>query len=431
MKLTTITRALLLASFAGIAGVATAHDMVPGQKQDVLLQNAVVHTVENGVLTDTDVLVQNGKVTAIGKDLKVPAGVSAQDLAGQHIYPSAIALATQLGLIEIEAVRATDDTTEVTDTNPDLNAQISFNADSELLPVTRSNGIGHVEVFPAGRLLMGQSAVMSLDSWNFNDATVKAHVGLHINWPRASVSNSPWVRKSAEDQKADNAKRLAQLKAYFVQAKDYYLAHKAGKTNGKDSRWHAMLPVFDGQLPLYVHADEQRQIEQAVAFAKEQGAKLVIVGGRDSWRVTSLLKANNVAVVYTAPYGLPSREDEDYDQAFKTPKMLEDAGVKYAIALGGSWDNRNLVFAAGMSVNYGLTNEQALRAITLSPAEITGTAGSLGSIKVGKAANLVVSTGDLLDYTGSQVQALYLDGRKVDLNDRQKQLYHKYSQKAE
>jgi imidazolonepropionase-like amidohydrolase len=187
--------------------------------------------------------------------------------------------------------------------------------------------------------------------------------------------------------------------------------------------------VFKGERPLFVHADDLRQIKQAMDLAKQYQLKLVIVGGRDSWRMADELAAAKVAVVFTAPYGIPERDDEANNTAFQTPALLQKAGVKFALSLDGYWDTRNVVFGAGQAISYGLTQEQALAAVTINAAQIAGVADKIGSLEVGKAATVVVSDGDIFDYLTHKVSAMWIDGREVTLNDRNKQLHQKYSQK--
>ena len=432
MKFNKICLGLSVAAMAGLSiGSAAAHDMVPGKAQSgpLLLTGLTVHTVTNGVKNDTDVLIVDGKIAALGQDLTEPEGATVLALDGKHLYPGLIALANQLGLIEIEAVRATDDSTEVTQTNPDIKAKVAYNADSEVIPTIRSNGFAYSMVYPSGSMLMGQSSLMQLDAWNYQDAVVADGTGLHVRWPNASTLGSRWNPKPADEVRKANAKQLEKLQQYFKDAKAYYDAEQAGLNKGVDSRWHEMLSVFDGKRPLFVHADDERQIRQAMLLANEYQLKLTIVGGRDSWRLADELSAAKVAVIYTAPYGLPTRGDENYSQAFVVPKTLQDAGVQYALSLDGYWDTRNLVFAAGQAISFGLTPEQALRSVTINAAQIAGVADKIGSIEVGKAASLVVSEGDIFDYLGHKVTHLWIDGRAVDLNNRHKQLHDKYRQR--
>lgn len=412
------------------SALALAVNPVPGpvQSQPILLKNATVHSVVAAPAIQ-DVLLDGGKIVAMGHNLAAPEQALVQDLTGKHLYPGLIALINQLGLIEVEAVRATRDDREVTPTNPDLRAEIAFNADSVVIPTIRSNGFSHSLIYPSGSMITGRSALMQLDGWNWQDALVQSAVGLHVNWPRMSLQSGWWVRDTVAQQQQRQREQLQQLQSYFQQAHAYYLAEQAGQNRGVDSRWHAMLAFFDQKLPLFVHADDPRQIRQAMLLAKQYDVALVIVGGRDSWRMADELAQHNVAVIYTAPYGLPTRGDEAYDQAFSAPGILKQAGVRFALSLDGFWDTRNLVFAAGHVTRYGLDPAAALQALTLDAAKIAGVAERLGSIEVGKSASLVVSSGDIFDYLGHQIEHMWIDGRVVDLDNRHKQLHRRYQQR--
>jgi imidazolonepropionase-like amidohydrolase len=421
---------MVVLSGLSLSPLALAVNPVPGatQSQPILLHNATVHTAVGEAMVQ-DVLLVDGKIAAVGQQLDLPADTERYDLTGKHLYPGLIALINQLGLIEVEAVRATRDDREVTETNPDLQVQVAFNADSVVIPTIRSNGFSHSLIYPSGSMIAGRSALMQLDGWNWQDALVQSDVGLHINWPSMTIRTGWRSQQSPDKQREQQQKQLEQLQQYFSQAQAYYLAEQAGKNRGKDSRWHSMLPFFAGELPLFVHADDPRQIRQAMLLAEKYRAKLVIVGGRDSWRLADELAAADVAVIYTAPFDLPARGDEAYDQAFMAPGILRAAGVKVALSLDGFWDTRNLVFATGHVTRYGLSKQDALRALTLDAAKIAGVAERLGSIEVGKSASLVVSDGDIFDYLGHQVEMMWIDGRSVDLDNRHKQLHQRYQQR--
>ncbi|NRA61292.1 MAG: amidohydrolase family protein [Psychrobium sp.] len=413
----------------GMTQLSIAHDMVPGKKQSqaILISGATLHTVSNGVLANTDILFNHGKITAIGSNLNTPANTKVIDASGKHVYPGLISMASQLGLREIESVKATVDIREVGEDNPHLLAHVAYNPDSEIIPTIRANGITHVQVTPAGHLLGGQSSVINLDAWNVDDGLVKGAVGIHLFWPSKPAS---WVSEKRLPKALTRYQdRLTRMYDYFEQSKRYYNAYQADKHIAKDVRWHAMLGLWQGDKTLYVHATEITEIEQAMRFAQQQTIKLVIVGGNDAWMVAKQLAEQDVAVVYTNAFGLPERGDEDIDQAFKSPAMLHQAGVTLAIGYESAWDSRSLAFAAGMASSYGLSKEQALRAITLTPAQLMGVDKILGSLEVGKSASLIISQGDVLDYQGHKVELMFIDGRLVDLNNRHRQLYNKYRQK--
>lgn len=426
--LTTVSAALVSAL---TLNSAAAHDEIPGEKQSnpIVLQGGTLHTVSDGVLTNSDLVFENGKITAIGQDVSIPDGAEVIDISGQHVYPGVIAMDTTIGLNEIEAVRATRDAREVGDVHPEVAGHIAFNADSEIIPTVRYHGITHAQVAPEGSLVAGQSSLMNLDGWNYQDALVAAEMGVHVSWPRTYVVNTWWESRSPEEQRKANEESRQQLMKVFADAKAYYDAKQADRKIDLDQRWEAMMGLFDGSKKLYVHADDKRQLEQAIDTSQEYGFELVLMGARDAWRIADKLAELNVPVVFGSPYGLPARNDEGYDQAFATPARLAEAGVNFAISYPGYWDVRNLPFAAGNAVAFGLEQQQALAAITLKPAEIMGVADKLGSLEVGKSASLSVSEGDLLDPIGQKLTHLYIDGRQVSLSSRHTELYEKYRQK--
>lgn len=428
-KLLTTVSAALVSALA--LNSAMAHDQIPGDKQEspIVLQGGTLHTVANGVLTDSDLVFENGKITAIGRNVSIPDGAEVIDISGQHVYPGVIAMDTTIGLNEIEAVRATRDAREVGDVHPEVAGHIAFNADSEIIPTVRYHGITHAQVVPEGSLVNGQSSLMHLDGWNYQDALVSGELGVHVSWPRTYVVNTWWERRSADEQRKANEESRQQLMEVFADAKAYYDAKQADRPIPLDQRWEAMLGLFDGSKKLYVHANDKRQLEQAIDTSQEYGFELVLMGARDAWRIADKLAELNIPVVFGSPYGLPARNDEGYDQDFSSPARLAEAGVNFAISYPGYWDVRNLPFAAGNAVAFGLDQQQALAAITLKPAEFLGVADKLGSLEVGKSASLSVSEGDLLDPIGQKLTHLYIDGRKVSLNSRHTELYEKYRQK--
>ncbi|MEX1220842.1 MAG: amidohydrolase family protein [Idiomarina sp.] len=416
-----------------VSGAVLAHDMVPGepQKQPILIKDATVHTITQGVLSDTDLVFTDGRITAIGTDLTTPDNARVIDATGKHVYPGLVALDTTLGLVEIGAVRASDDQEEVGAIHPEVSGHIAYNPDSEVTPTIRFNGITHAQIVPQGDLIMGQSSLLQTDGWTWEDAQEKLNVGVHVNWPRASIIDTWWERRSPAEQRKANAEALKLLERAITDAKAYYDGKQAGTLRGKDIRWEAMTGLFDGSKKLFVHADDKRQMEQALELRREYGFDMVLVGARDSWRMADKLAAEGVPVVFGAPYGLPARNDEAYDQAFTTPAALAAAGVEFAIAYPGFWDIRNLAFAAGNAVAYGLDKDQALAAITYNAAKILGVEESIGSLEVGKKASLIISEGDVMDHLGQDIVHMFIDGSEVDLNNRHRQLYNKYQQKPE
>ena len=414
-----------------IALSVAAHDYVPGKDQTapVLLKNGTLYTVSGGILEKTDLLFEDGRISKIGKDIPVPEGCNVIDVTGKRVYPGLIESNSQIGLIEIGAVDATSDLTERGTNNADVRSRVAYNPDSEIIPTVRSNGITTALIVPSGRLVSGRSSLMNLDGWTQEDALEKAEVGLHINWPRASIITAWWMEQTAEEQKKENAENMAEIYRIFETARAYNRAKQADPSLEVDLRWEAMLPLFDGSMKLFASAGDYRQVEQVIAFSKKFGLKTVIVGGSYSWAITKLLMENEIPVILSYDRGAPSREDESYDQVYKTPQILAQKGVKFCLSAGSFTTVRNLPFLAGRAINFGLDPEQALKSVTLWPAEILGVDADLGSLEVGKKATLIVSEGDIFDFDGSNVILEFIEGRATDLDDKQKELYRKYREK--
>ncbi|RMG43670.1 MAG: amidohydrolase [Acidobacteria bacterium] len=421
-----------LAVLALAAVPAAGHDIAPAPPQDhpILLRGGDLHTVSHGVLEHTDLLFDRGRIVAIGRGLEAPEGAEVIDIAGRQVYPGLIALDTTLGLSEIGAVRATNDTSEVGELTPEVRAAIAYNPDSELIPTVRVHGIAVAQVAPRGGLISGRSFVVELDGWTREDAGLLDPGGLFVNWPGPRLRTGPGA-PPLEEQRKRQRETLSRLHDAFETARAYDAARDAGEEQPVDVRWESMRPYVRGERPVFVRANDVRQIEQALDLAEEFGLQIVIVGGREADAVAERLRERNVPVVTGSTAALPAHRDDPYDQAFELPARLARAGVRFAIAhlSAAPWDQRNLPLQAGLAAAYGLPREQALRAITLSPAEILGLADRLGSLDPGKDATLVVSEGDLLDHLGRRVTLLFIEGRKIDLDNRHERLRRKYRAK--
>jgi imidazolonepropionase-like amidohydrolase len=422
-KIITILAMLLLAA------AALAYDYVPGapQSKPILLKGGTLYTITNGVLKQTDLLFDNGHITMIGENLDAPADAEIIDVTGKRVYPGLIDAGSVVGLIEIGAVRATDDRSEVGRIHPEVQAHVAYNPDSEIIPSVRISGVTTVLVAPQGGVLSGSSSLINLDGWTWEDAAEKINVGMHLNWPRQGVARAWWMEDSAEQQKKINARNRREMEQAFKDAKVYYHARLTDPTTNIDLRWEALLPVFRHEAPLFVRAGDYRQIEQAVGFARENDIRMVLVGGRDAWMLTDLLRERQIPVVLGRVQSLPRREDEPYDLEYHLPALLADAGVKICFSSGFSaTGSRNLPFQAGEAVAFGLSEEDALRGLTLSAAEICGVADSIGSLEIGKKATLFISDGDILDPLGNHVVLEYIEGRQVVLDNKHRELYRKY-----
>lgn len=425
---------LLLAMLLVVPGVIASDEIpAPAQTRPIVLKGAMIHPVSGPDIASGTVIFDKGKITAIGADAAAPPDAEVVDATGKHVYPGLISANTVLGLIEIGAVRATVDIAESGKINPNARSITSVNPDSELLPVTRANGILTALAAPEGGLLSGQSAVVRLDGWTPEEMTVRAPAAMHLRWPEMRINREPRAPKSPEDQQKEIDKSIKTIRDAFGIARSYWQARKAPPPHFEaDQRWEAMLPIFDGKLPLFVHANSVAQIEAALAFAKEAQLKITIVGGQDAWRMAPQLKETDTAVIFALPTALPPRRDDPYDSQFANAARLHEAGVRFCIARAGRESEapheRTLPYEASMAAAYGLPKEEALKAVTLYPAQILGVADQLGALEVGKAATLIVTNGDPLDFP-TNVEMAFIDGRKIDLSNRQTRLRDKYHEK--
>ncbi|GAA4874381.1 amidohydrolase [Ferrimonas pelagia] len=420
-----LARLLVVSLWLGATVAAQASEPPSQNVATTLLRGATVHTGQQ-TLPHTDVLIKGERIVALGRKLEAPPHSQIIDLTGQHLYPALIALSVQAGLKEIGMVRSTVDSHEVGPLNPQLKASTAFNPDSAILPTLRANGIGYIQTTPQGVLLAGHSALISLSGWNLRDRLIQADSGLHLYWPTISADQrDPKQHRHAMAHYHQQHQRL--LKA-FDDAQRYRLALEAGRSPVQDTRWHAMLPVLRGKVPLMVHADDKRQILHALSLAQQHQLKLILIGGYDAYQLQHQLQQAQVPVIYTHATGLPKRADEPYDLPYQIPSLLHQAGIPFALAWPGSWDSRSLAFAAGQAVAYGLPKEIALAAITQRPAQLLGLQ-ELGEIKPGAVASLVSSRGDLLDMSTAGVHRMWLAGQPVDLDNRHSRLYRKYQQR--
>jgi imidazolonepropionase-like amidohydrolase len=353
------------------------------------------------------------------------------DVTGHRVYPGLIAPQSTIGLVEIGAVRATGDRTETGQVTPEVAAHIAYNPDSEVIPTVRAHGITTAQITPLGSLIRGRSFLTHLDGWTKDDSAVALIDGLQIEWPQPVPGEGWWLPETKEPARKAIAETRHRLEQAFDDARAYMLARQADPSVDIDLRWEAMVPALRREQTVYITADDYRQIVEAVEFARRQELRMVLAGGAEAYRAADLLVDNDIPVILANPTGLPMREDDDYDTAYVQPRLLHEAGVKFCLARfsWGAWDIRNLPLEAGHAVGFGLPADVALRAMTLTTAEILGIADELGSLEVGKQATLFVSDGDVMDALTQHVTLMFIEGRRVDLGNRHRTLYQKYRQK--
>lgn len=399
------------------------------QTKPIAIIGATIHTGTGKVIENGYILFENGKITGIGdaKVVKFGSGTELISASGKHVYPGFISPVTNLGLTEIEAIRATRDFQEVGDMNPHVRSIIAYNTDSKVPNTLRSNGILMAQITPQGGLISGQSTVVELDGWNWEDAAYKTDIAMHLNWPGSQISASPFA-PPAEAQRERIQKAMSDLENYFSQAQGY---SQLSKMDVNNARFGAMKGLYNGSKKLFVETESSKDIIAAVNFFKRFGIKPVIVGGAESHLITSFLKDHDISVIIHEPHSLPGRTSDDVYLPYKQAKLLHDAGVNFAISVGGYWQQRNLPFMAGTAAAYGLDKEQALASITLSTAKILGIDKTTGSLEVGKDATLFISNGDALDMIGNDVEAAFIRGKNLNLDNLHKQLFKRYSEKFE
>ncbi|MEW6130842.1 MAG: amidohydrolase family protein [Acidobacteriota bacterium] len=401
------------------------------------IRNARIVTVTGATIEKGTVVIQNGKIAAVGAGVAVPSGAKVIDGTGLSVYPGMIDSGTTMGLEEIGSVAGGQDTSEISDNNANVHVNVSIHAESSHIPVARVNGITTTLSAPQGGTIAGQSALINLDGWTWKELTLKTPVAMHINWPGAGGGRGGGFggfgggQRSITELRRQQDRQIEGLKKTLLDAKAYGDAKDARAKDASlpkldvDLKKDALIPVVRGQIPVVVNANSARDIKRAVEFAKELGLKLIISGGVEANQVAELLKANNVPVIVGPILRFPSNEDDGYDAPFTNPGLLVKAGVKIAFQTADSAYVRNLPYHAGMAAAFGLSKEDALKAVTINAAEIWGVADKIGSIETGKIANLIVTDGDPLEIL-TQIKYLFINGKQVPLTSKHTELNDKY-----
>ena len=386
-----------------------------------IIQNSLI-TFENGILQN--VTEYNGT-----EDI---SKMQVIDAKGQHIYPGFIVPNSTLGLIEIDAVRASDDESELGTWNPHIRSLIAYNAESRVVESMRPNGVLLAQITPRGGRISGTSSIVQLDAWNWEDAAIKTDDGIHLNWPNTFSRGRWWLGEDPglkNNPKYNN--QTSEIEAYFINAKANSNSTKAQLNLPLD----AMRGVFSASKTLFIHVNDKKGIVDAVEFSKSQGlTKTVIVGGYEAYKIAGYLKQNDIAVMLQRVHSRPNNDDHDYDLPYKMARLLVEAGVTVGLETSGDMErmnSRNLPFYAGTTAAYGLSKEEALQLITLNTAKILGIDSSYGSLEVGKSATLFISSGDALDMRTNNLTNAFIDGRKISSESHQTELWKRYSKKYE
>ncbi len=397
----------------------------------ILIVNGYLHVGNGQTIEKSLIGIEDGIITMVKNNLTTSYSPEEWDtiidVKGQHIYPGFVAPNSTLGITEIDAVRATRDFDEVGAFNPHVRSQIAFNVESKVISTVRTNGVLISQATPRGGIISGSSAVMKLDGWNWEDATISASDGIHLNWP-----NSIAYWKSPKEGNEHYLKQKDEIYAFFEMAKSYSLASKKAE---KDIRLEAMKDCFSGNKRVYIHANEIQQLVDIIEFSKHFNLSFpVIVGGYDAHLIPEQLIHAKIPVMLVRTHSLPQKEEDDVDLPYKLPYLLQKAGVQFCLQNEGDMEAmnaRNIPFLAGTAMAYGLTMEQAIRSVTLSSCEIMGINTLYGSIEKGKSATLFISSGDALDMRGNQLTLALIDGLFMNLENSQSLLYKKYKAKYE
>ena len=403
------------------------------QSKTILILGAKAHLGNGQVIENSLISIKEGKIATIGDAtvMKVAKHDITIDASGKHIYPGFIAPNSTLGLVEIDAVRASDDESEIGEFNPHVRSIIAYNAESKLVETTRPNGVLLSQITPRGGRIAGTSSIVQLDAWNWEDAAVKTNDGIHLNWPRSYSRAGWWAEPGGIEMNKNYDPQIKEIQAYF----DNAFAYLDSKNAKKDIPFEAMKGLQSGEKALYINANGEKEIIDAVLFKKKNKIKkMVIVGGYYAFKAANLLKENEVGVLLKRVHDLPLLEDEDVNLPYKNAKLLVDAGVLVALQNAGNMERmqtRNLPFYAGTCAAWGLTKEQALQLITGNSAKLLGIDNQYGTLESGKSATLFISEGDALDMKTNLISFAFIDGRQISLESHHTELYERYKGKFE
>ena len=428
---------LLLLTIFSLNLYSQVPEPVSEQKDHIILFNGIIHDSRFGGYTQSGwVSFKDGKIDEVRKldNQTVPAEYYDQntiliDLDGKHVYPGLILPNSKVGLEDISAVRATVDHTEIGDINSNIRSLIAYNTDSEIISTFRYNGILLSQVVPDGDLITGNSSIMMMEGWNWEDAAYKIDDGMHIKWPRKTFPPNRWTGSTEFRENPNYRNTIDMVHKFLIDSRAYY--DLKDKVDGINLKLESMIDVFSGKKKVYIHANTREQIIESVQAFKRHGINnLVIVGANDAYYAIDFLKENNLPVLLNNLHRVPSRNHEDVDLPYKLPYLLHKEGILVGLTASGSLHSqRNLPFLAGTAAGYGLSKSDALKMITYNNAKILGIDNITGSLEVGKDANIIVSEGDILDMRSSKVEMAFIKGKKINLNGKQQILYDRFKRK--
>jgi imidazolonepropionase-like amidohydrolase len=401
--------------------------------QKTLLINGYLHVGNGDVMPTAAIGIIDGKIVSIKNAMTTRYEPSDWDtiidVEGQHVYPGFVAPNSTLGLTEIDAVRATRDFQDVGEFNPHVRTQIAYNVESNVIETVLTNGVLFAQATPRGGIISGTSSVMFLAGWNWEDATILKDDGIHVNWPPATSGGGWWAEPAPKSINKDYANQKATIEGFFEMS----FAYANNKEDDFDQRLEAMIGCFKGKKRVFFHADELQQLLDVIEFCEKYAIKYpVIIGGHDAYLLGARLKDSHIPIMLERVHKLPEFEDEPVDLPYQLPNLLQNQGVLFCLQNQGDMEAmnaRNLPFQAGTAMAYGLTEEQAIQAISLSTCQILGIDEKYGSIEIGKSATLFVSQGNALDMRTNKVNLIMRDGKLIENTNFQEDLYLKYKKK--
>lgn len=400
----------------------------PKQSEAITISGATAHIGDGTIIENSVIVFENGKIIALG-DATTPTQGTVISAKGKHVYPGFIAPAKALGLIEVEAVRASDDQDELGDYIPNVRSLIAYNAESKVVESMRPNGVLLGQITPQGGVISGTSSIVQFDAWNWEDAAVKTDDGVHMNWPNSFRRGRWWMdEERGWSANKDYTKEVDGIKSFIANAKAYGM----NKSKTKNEAFKNMQGLFNGTQKIYIYADAEKDMIDAVTTAKESGIRhIVIVGGYQANQIIPFLKEHDIPVLVQHTHLLPNRDDDDYDFPYKLPKLLVDGGLLVGLQNAGTsyFQTRNLPFYAGQIVGQGMDKETALQLITSNTAKILGIDDAYGTLAVGKSATLFISEGDALDMRTNILSHAFIDGRNISLETHQTELWKRYMEK--
>lgn len=424
---------ILLLLFCASFQIKAQQIPAPKQTKSILILNATAHLGDGTVIQNSAVGFKDGKITLVADATTIRLAADAYDTtidaSGKHIYPGFIAPNSTLGLVEIDAVKSSDDMEEIGSFNPNVRSIIAYNSESKVVETVRPNGVLMAQITPRGGTISGTSSVVQLDAWSWQDAILKENDGIHLNFPSSFKRSGSWFEPGVIEPNKDYPKQVEEINAFLVNAKAY------NQTAAKERNvvLEATKALFEGTQTLYIHADEEKQIIDAIQLAlNNQINKIVIVGGFEAYKSADLLKKHNVGVLLRRVHDMPTNDDQDVNLPYKMAKILTDKGIIVGLENSGDHERmsvRNLPFLAGTCAAFGLDKEKALQLITSNTAKLLGIESTCGTLETGKDATLFISEGDALDMRTNKLTAAFIQGRTINLETFQTKLNDKFKAK--